>query len=343
MKFSSRTASLACVTVAAVTLAACGGSHHKKKPDSPTPTPTVSSTTTPPPVKHAPKAVNPFTGGKPSANGVVAVKIDDTGNGRPQANIDQADIVYIEEVEGGLTRLLAVYDTKLPNVEAVRSTRAADPEILAQYGPIAYVASGGAHNPLQLLDGSPLKSSINDRGGPGFSRDGGRHAPYNLTANLATIAKAMKSPRAKSVGFTWSASTTGLGATPIRTTVQTVVGGTPVQFTYNGKTKRYDRIIGGVVQHTAAGKTISTPNVIVQFCRVTPYPQDTDVNGNPNMYTHTIGKGKVVVFRKGHKVTGTWSRPNAKSGTSFTSGGKPIALTPGGTWVVLVATNAPLG
>src|ERR671933_664255 len=46
---------------------------------------------------------DPLTGGKPSHRPVVAVKIDDTANGRPQRGVNQADIVYIEEVEGGLT------------------------------------------------------------------------------------------------------------------------------------------------------------------------------------------------------------------------------------------------
>jgi hypothetical protein len=345
MTFSSRTvgtAKIACVIAAAVALTACGGSGHKTSATSTpatTPVPTPTTTAAPKPVV---KAVNPLTGGVPSSHGVVAVKIDDTGNGRPQVNIDQADVVYIEEVEGGLTRLLAVFDSALPTVEAVRSTRAADPEILAQYGPIAYAASGGASNPLQVLDKSPLKTTINDRGGPGFARDGDRGAPYNLRANLATIAKDLKSPKAKSVGFTWSASTAQLAGTPAGTSLKTLVGGTSVDFVYDVRTHQYRRYIGGSAQSTAAGKPIETPNVIVQFCSVTTYPQDIDVNGNPNMYTHTVGKGKVVVFRDGRRVTGVWSRSSATGGTKFVSGGKSINLAPGGTWVVLVATTAPL-
>lgn len=340
MAFSSRTACVAVVTVAVVALAGCSGSSHKKV-QTPTPTPTVSSTPPPAPTP-TPAPVDPLTGGRPSANGVVAVKIDDTSNGRPQANIDQADVVYIEEVEGGLTRLLAVYNTRLPVVEAVRSTRAADPEILAQYGPVAYVASGGAPNPLQVLDRSPLKSTINDRNGPGFARDNNRRAPYNLTANLATIAKDLKAPKAKNVGFAWSASTAQLAGTPAGTNVLTKVGATTVQFAYDATTKRYNRLIGGVLQRTASGKVISTPNVIVQFCNVTLYSQDSDVNGNPNMYTHTIGTGKVVVFRNGRQVTGTWSRASATAATKFVVGGRNIELAPGGAWVVLAATGTAL-
>ncbi|MCU1657414.1 MAG: hypothetical protein JWO57_2070 [Pseudonocardiales bacterium] len=344
MIISSRALKLACVAVSAVALAACSGSHHAKQSASavitpPTPSPTPTKKAAP----KLPPAVSPFTGiGKPSTNPVVAVKIDDTANGRPQVNIDKANIVYIEQVEGGLTRLLAIYNTQLPTVEAVRSTRASDPELVAQYGPIAYVASGGAPNPLQVLDRSNLKSSINDRGGPGFARDGSRSAPYNLTANLALAGQTLKAPRAKSIGLTWSAAA-NLTHRPKGLSVQTVVGGTPVRFDWNAGLHRYVRVIDGAVQRTASGTLISTPNVIVQFCQVTVYPQDVDVMGNPSQFTHTIGTGKVVVFRNGHRVDGTWTRPKATSGTTLrTSLGKPLALAPGGAWVVLVATNAPL-
>jgi hypothetical protein len=342
MNFPRRSLSIVCAAALCVVLASCGGHHHataasttSQTSAAPTPTPTP----TPKPVVPA---VNPFTGGAPSANPVVAVKIDDTDNGRPQVNIDQADIVYIEQVEGGLTRLLAIYNTRLPTVEAVRSTRASDPELVAQYGPIAYVASGGAPNPLQVLDQSKLKSSINDRGGPGFSRDPNRSAPYNLTANLALVAQVLHAPKAKSIGLNWLANL-NVASMPAAPTIQTIVGGTPVRFDWNKDLHKYVRVIDGADQYTAAGRPIATPNVIVQFCSVTVYPQDIDVMGNPSQYTHTVGRGKVVVFRGGHSITGTWSRPKATDGTALVGPtGKPIDLAPGGTWVILVASNAAL-
>jgi hypothetical protein len=273
---------------------------------------------------------------------VVAVKIDDTGNGRPQAGLDKANIVYIEEAEGGLSRMVAIFNTVLPTVEPVRSTRASDPELLAQYGPIDYVASGGGGNTLQVLDASPLRSTINDRGGPGFSRDDNRSAPYNLTANLTTIAKVLKGSKAKSIGWTWAAAVQ-LHGTPVAPAVNTVVGSTNISFVYNARTGRYQRVIGGVAQQAADGTPITTPNVIVQFCRVTPYPGDIDVNGNPSQYTHSIGTGKVAVFRNGHEFVGTWSRANAAAGTVLkAANGAVIPLAPGGAWVVLANAGAPL-
>lgn len=321
------------------TAAACSGDGGDTR-SSTTPAPTTSAST-PAPTTPAPRpAVDPLTGGTASANGVVAVKIDDTANGRPQRNIDKADIVYIEEVEGGLTRLVGVFHTRLPVVESVRSTRPADPELVSQYGKVAYVASGGARVPLRILDRSFLKTSINDRGGPGFQRENDKPAPYNLSANLKTIAKDLKAPKAKSVGFAWSASTSQLAGAASGTRLETMVGGTDIDFRYDSKTRRYVRYINGTAQKTAAGVTISTPNVLVQLCKVEPFPGDTDVNGNPNQYTHTVGSGSVVLFRDGKRINGTWKRSSITGGTTYaTNAGKPIAFKPGGAWVVLTKTG----
>lgn len=335
----SRALTAASMSVCVVALAACGTSHDAK-PSAPA---SASTATSLPPVVNPPlPAINPLTGGRPSHNPVVAVKIDDTGSGRPQVGIDAADIVYIEQVEGGLTRLLAVYDTKLPTVEAVRSTRLGDPDLAMQFGPIVYVASGGAKSGLTALDASALRASINDRGGPGFSRDPNRPVPYNLTADLAAIAAKLKGPQAKSIGLTWSPHVTNAGSRPA-TALQTRVGGTPVAFTWNATLHRYVRMIGGEAQQAADGKTIATPNVVVQFCAVTTNRADIDQAGSPAKVTHTIGTGKVAVFRDGRRIDGTWTRPALQTGTHLKdTQGRPITLAPGGAWFVLVATGTPL-
>ena len=321
-----------CVTTLTALAACGGGGHHSSAQPSTSSPPGTGSTPGAPPI-------NPLTGGAPSRNSAVAVKIDDTGNGRPQVGIDAADIVYIEQVEGGLTRLLAVYTTKLPTVEPVRSTRVGDPDLALQFGPIDYVASGGSEGELAPLDKSPLRSTIGDRGGPGFDRDPDRSAPFNLRADLAAIAAKLEGPRTKSIGLTWSRqlanTASGSGAR-----VATTVGGTPVAFTWSGTRHRYVRMIDGTAQHAADGALISTPNVVVQACPITTFTGDIDQGGNPAKVTHTVGRGKVNVFRDGKRIDGTWTRTSTSDGTHLTDArGQPIALAPGGAWFVLVATG----
>jgi Protein of unknown function (DUF3048) N-terminal domain/Protein of unknown function (DUF3048) C-terminal domain len=326
---------IAAAATCVIALAACSTSHHATQTTTPA-APSSASSAPPPPV------INPLTGEAPSNNPVVAAKIDDTAAGRPQRGIDKADIVYIEQVEGGLTRLLAVFDTSLPTVEPVRSTRVGDPEIALQFGPIVYVASGGSLGELKPLDASPLKTAINDRGDPGFARDPNRSAPFNLAANLAAIGARLKGPKAKDFGMVWSGKVTDTGSVA-GAKVDTRVGGTQVVFTWDAARQRYVRVIDGAVQKATDGKVIATPNVVVQFCKITTFLGDIDQSGSPAKVTHTIGDGKVAVFRNGRRIDGTWHRAAVADGTHLTDAhGKPITLAPGGAWFVLVATGTPL-
>jgi hypothetical protein len=238
-------AAVAVVVIAAGAIAAVASSGGDSTSDSaasssppssaPAPTPTKTKTSTPP--EAAP--VNPLTGvGAPPKGPVIAVKIDDTGNGRPPVGLNQADIVYIEQVEGGLTRMAAIFGTHKPVVEPVRSVRASDSELLRQYGPIILVASGGGGQSLPTLDGSGMVGVIHDRNGPGFSLDDSRSMPYNLVSDLAQVAATVKGGGSKDVGFRWASSDPRAAAGPVATTINTVVGSTPVGFQWRVNLKR---------------------------------------------------------------------------------------------------------
>ena len=157
------TTALAVGALAATVMGGCSSDAKPKAASS-------TSTQTPKP-KPKPKAVatNPLTGVGASPIGpVIAVKLDDTANGRPTLGLEKADVIYIEEAEGGLSRMVAVFASAKPKVRAVRSIRSSDPELLGQYGRIIVVASGGGGSSLPTLDRSGLRSSINDRGQVGF-------------------------------------------------------------------------------------------------------------------------------------------------------------------------------
>ena len=57
---------------------------------------------------------SPFTGRKGAGDKVLAVKIDNVEAARPHTGLEKADIVYIEQVEAGLTRIMAVFASRLP-------------------------------------------------------------------------------------------------------------------------------------------------------------------------------------------------------------------------------------
>ena len=332
------TTALAVVALTAAALGACSSDPKPKAAPIARTTTTQAPTPTP-----TPQGPNPLTGvGVPPSGPVIAVKVDDTAAGRPSLGLEKADVIYIEEVEGGLTRMVAVFASAKPNVRAVRSIRASDPELLGQYGRIIVVASGGGGSALPTLDRSGLHSSINDRGGVGFSRDRSRPAPYNVVTNLAKVSAAIKGDGVRNVGFTWAAADPRLAGAKPAPTVNTRVGSTPVSFVWDAKLASYVRTEGGRRILTASGAPVAKPNVLVQYCQVVPDHSDVDVRGNPSAFTQSVGSGRVVLFRDGKRIDGTWHRASIGAATTFIdAAGNPLLFAPGGTIVALVRPGAP--
>jgi hypothetical protein len=335
----------ACAAVLAVTFGLCAcSSDHKKKPAATSASATSAAPTSTSASSSAkPAALNPLTGlpGVPKTP-LLAVKIDDTAPGRPQVNIDKADIVYIEAVEAGLTRLAALFGTYKPTVGYVRSTRPADPDLLRQYGRITEAFSGGQKVSRDLLAKAGLHGWDLGAGVPYFYRVSRSESDYiNVKLDLAALAKHVRTNAPRSNGWTFNASLAGLTTTaaPAMNTVVTgsYSSGTPVSFRWDAGLKRYVRYIDGVRQHAADGNPVDATNVVVLSSRVVSFPADKDVNGNPAQFTYTVGSGKASVFRQGRRIDGTWSRAKVTDGTTLrTSDGKAIPLAPGNTWVVLV-------
>jgi Protein of unknown function (DUF3048) N-terminal domain/Protein of unknown function (DUF3048) C-terminal domain len=354
----NRTRSTVTAVIIATTLltsAACTGGSSPDTSTPPAPATTSSQSTTPAPApkpkpKPKAKAVNPYTGiGPVPRRPTIAVKIDDTAPGRPQVAINKADIVYVEAVEGGLTRLAAIFGTYHPKaVGYVRSTRPSDPELLRQFGKITEAYSGGAHDSLPRLYRSGIRSWSND-GGAGFYRRRPRAASsyINLVLNLNGVASVVKTPHPHNIGWTFSRTLHGLHPKKGFTVRTEVTGsyahGTPVVFHYSHKLHKYVRYINGVPQRSSSNHPVAARNVIVQKCIVHSHPRDTDVNGNPSQFTYTVGRGKAVIFRDGKRIDGTWHRHSVKDGTIWRAkNGERIPLAPGNTWIILVRRGIPV-
>jgi hypothetical protein len=114
---------------------------------------------------------------------VIAVKVDNTAAGQPQQGVAQADLVVQEPVEGGLTRLVAFYESQRPeSVGPVRSIRTTDIPLVMPVS-ATVVTSGGSPEVLREFETAnvPLIVEPNEI----FVRNPNRSAPYDLYADLS--------------------------------------------------------------------------------------------------------------------------------------------------------------
>ena len=317
----------AAAVAAALSLAACSGEAHTATVKT---TPTTTAASTPPPSPSSSGLV-PLQGGP-----VLAVKIDNTPRARPRIGLQQADVVYVEPVEGGLTRLLAVFSRTMPaEVGPVRSARESDVELVANYGRVALAYSGGSPYTQRVLAKGHQVNLSNDASGVGFRRERSRPAPYNVIGNTERLlARAGGSAKPKDVGFRFGpASSGGRKATSVAVKWPS----SRVSLVWDANRKQYLVTTDGKPDVDPKGRQYGAATVVVQHVS-TRLSANRDVNGVATPVVTLTGKGKAVVLRGGKAWSGSWARKSATAPTTLTAGGKPIALAPDGpVWVLLVA------
>lgn len=124
-----------------------------------------------------------FLTGLPGMNRqVLAVKVDDTNAAQPQVGLESADVIYIEQVEAGLTRLLAIFSSQYPiRIGPIRSARISDIDIVAEYGRVGLVFSGAQSRLYPYIDAANIANIGAQRNPPTvYVRDSLRNAPTNM-------------------------------------------------------------------------------------------------------------------------------------------------------------------
>lgn len=119
---------------------------------------------------------------------VIAFKIDNNLNARPQSGLQEADTVMEILVEGGMTRFLAFFmDKKSSYVGPIRSARPTDPTLIRPFGGILVVsgATAGLIPSIREL-GVPVLEEVRT---PTMFRIANRNAPHNLYADTELVRK----------------------------------------------------------------------------------------------------------------------------------------------------------
>ena len=302
---------------------------------SPSPSPTASPTPPPPP----PVAV--LTGEElpePIERPVLAVKIDNASAALPPDGIEAADIVFEEEVEGGITRFLALFQSQDPEeIGPVRSGREADAELLPPFQSV--LAFSGAAKPVQRMfreAGIPFYEEGEADGA--FYRVPDRIAPHNLFARTEQLfAQGEDVEQLEEPVFTFDEATPAGGrpASSVEVTFSPYANATWI---WKPVKEHWEREQNGSPHATAQGRPISADNVVVMWVQSRPGNR-TDSGGNPTVELDVVGRGRAVYFRDGEQFRGRWEKDSAEDQIVWHSGDEEFPLRPGQTFVEIL----PLG
>ncbi|NLV56884.1 MAG: DUF3048 domain-containing protein [Acidimicrobiales bacterium] len=349
-------AALALVAVVAVVVAVVvlrGGDSDEPVAGTTTTTTTDSTPTVPDPPSDlrflpedadAPGSPAPLTGLPASddalARPAIAAKVDnlDTASetARPQAGLAHADVVVEQLVEGGITRFVAVlHSTGVDDVGPIRSARTTDVDLVPMFGRALFAYSGGNGGVLAQVRGSGR--FVDASGGePVYHRVSDRRAPHNLFLRPAqqwARPGDATSPPALGPFSTAIADGDEVEGVTLSWSGAAAVG---VSWSWEAGAARWVRYQNDSVHLTSEGYAIGPRNVVLMFVEYRPSVVDAR---SPEAVT--VGSGDAWVLRDGRLIGARWERADAGSPLTLVDDeGAAVTLTPGRTWIELLAPGS---
>jgi len=310
-----------------------------------TATTTVPPTTTTEPESDIPESINGLEADEDLINRrVVAIKIDNHPKARPQVVLNEADAVYETLVEGGLTRFIALYQTKdFDKVGPNRSGRVTDADLIKGLDAVFQIsgAQGWVKNIYRKIDINVLYDN-----GVSTFRDKSRPAPHNLFASTPKI-------RTIADENNWSNENPGnmflFGEAPgsgdAATSISMSFSDAPnANWEWDGEV--YLRSNGNTPHETVNPEDDIeqvSADVLVAL-RVREFIMKDPVSNGTSLPTaETVGTGEAVIFYNGEVVEGTWSREEATDMFTLTNtDDTPMVIPPGRLWISLIPNEEPV-
>lgn len=289
--------------------------------------------------------VHSFTGVEGVDGSVLVVKLDDTKFAHPQVGLRDADVVYIEQVEGGLTRLAAVFSSKIPEVVGpIRSARISDIELMAQYGKVAFAYSGAQSKLMPVINAANIHDSGAMKYGPTFYLDdAGRTAPYAMMLKSRELFAKVNAERqdiavSKSMGWTFGDAPDGMSTFK---SVHISWPASSYDAEWSEEESRWLLSHSGTPNFDNTGYQLGPKTLVIQMVSITDSIYKDKVGG-VTPFTATVGSGRCYLLRDGGMKECLWERSDELGGTVFTDLiGNEVSFDRGQIWFAL-ASKEPL-
>ena len=285
-------------------------------------------------------AKNFFTGLAGENKQILVVKIDDTNAAHPQIGVESADVVYVEQVEGGLTRLAAIYTSKLPPlIGPIRSARISDIELLAQFGRVGFAYSGAQSKMRPVIAAANLENLSAERNPPSiYGKDPDRPGPVDMILNPdLLLERANANPKIRIE--TATASVFPFGDEPKGETNTAVAKvkwpSAKYELRWDSTNEKWLIYFNEKPNMAANGEHLYADTAIIQIVSITPSIYG-DKFGEITPFSKTTGSGKAVMLRDGFSYLIRWQRNLETDVTTWMSEDGGVAnFKPGRTWIFL--------
>ncbi|MDY2938548.1 MAG: DUF3048 domain-containing protein [Fusicatenibacter sp.] len=275
----------------------------------------------------------------------IAVMLNNIYDACPQSGISRAGIIYEAPVEGGITRLMGVFEDygDLTKIGSVRSCReyfvyldTGLDAIYFHYGQAAYAIPLLESDRIDNVNGMDYSEEV-------YYRTSDRKAPHNAYLSADGVERGISLCNYRR-NYPEDYQGAFVFASPEE--AQTLEEGYPAKkvipggYFHNNPWFAYDEATGTYLRYQFGepqidemnGEQLSAKNLILQYCSWEKYP-DSDEYLNIDVCSGGTG----VYVTNGKAVDITWSREEDFGPTSYLDKeGNPIVLNPGKTWILII-------
>lgn len=258
------------------------------------------------------------------------VLIDNADAAYPQQGLVEASSVFEMPVEGGLTRLMAVYTEGEPvQVGPIRSARDYFLEAALQMnGTLVHV--GGAPSTVSRIASQQLATVDALQDASLFAQAPDRLAPHSTFSTGEALREAIGRLPTPVSGTLYAPSS---DAPNVNTLTVDYSADYSSGFRYLGDLDQYRWVRSGADATDTAGTGITADAVVVAQITALPYPDDPE----GRLYLPYSG-GLATLYLRGKAVAGSWT---PESGFSFTTeSGQPVDLRPFKAWLLFAPETA---
>ena len=278
----------------------------------------------------------------------LALKIDNAPTALPQQGLQDADIVFEELVEGGLTRFLAIFHSQIPaSVGPIRSGRSTDIPLLMPFDGALFGWSGSNWAFRKLLDTVAITDVGLYRNPSHYWRQTERISPSNLWVRASQLFnKEAHDPHSSEPLWPYELpeETTSGPSREIKG-VKVDWGSTKVEHLWDAARSGWARSQNDdphvVLDLKGEQHELAPENLIIQFTKYV-LTNEEDVNGaRIPLGLVSEGSGTALILKDGGLIEGRWIKANVTVHTDFFDNqGRLIAMSPGSTWVLLAPRDS---
>lgn len=265
----------------------------------------------------------------------VAVIIDNHPDARPPFGLSKANLVYESEVEGRITRYMAVFagGEEISKIGPVRSARPYSVDLVHELSAL-FVHCGGSPEALVKIDKDGIFDFNEFYQGSYFWRDKDKNAPHNIFISSNNLYEYLDNKNFRNGKFlSWKFNEKEIkkdNPSNFEIAIDFQSSNFSIIWKYDIINNEYIRYLGGELHEDADGEKITAKNIIIQ------YIGSEIIDDKLRLKMDVVGSGDALVCLGGECIKGGWEKSSSASRTRYYIENNEVIFNPGKTWVEIV-------